>query len=345
MQKLWTTFVKDVKLSYNGLYFYIEIGMAVIFLLIMLFVVPENFDRTQTFYGFIEDASIEEQLTSTLLEDGNTDVQLFESRKDLEAALADNRSAIGVHIYERDGRLTYEMVLQGYENDSMKAMIQSSIEGAFMSKLPGYIDYTSVTSLEAEPSILSDREMVLPVYLVLNVAFMGLFVIAAYVFLDKEEGVIKAFAVAPVGVWHYLASKILIMALMGLITSLVVMIALVGFKVNYLLFIGLILSFNVFGSTLGLLITSFFESMTKAMGAMFSSIFILMFASISYFAPAFTPAWIKWLPSYPMIFSFRELLLENGDTLYIIQNIGVFFGLSALLFAYTNLRFKKTLTV
>lgn len=344
MQKLWTTFVKDVKLSYNGLYFYIEIGMAVIFLLIMLFVVPENFDRTQTFYGLIEVDAVREQITTTLDNEG-ANVLLFENRTALEEALSENRSAVGVHVYEGDAGLRYEMVLQGYESESMKAMIQSSIEGAFMSKMPGYTEWTAVSSLEAVPSQLTDREKVLPVYFVMNVAFMGLFVIAAYVFLDKEEGVIKAFAVTPVSVWHYLASKIMIMAFMGLITSLLVMIALVGFKVNYLLFIGLILAFNVFGSTLGLLITSFFESMTKAMGAMFSSIFILMFASISYFAPSFTPEWIKWLPSYPMIFSFRELLLENGDTVYILQNIVVFLGLSALLFAYTNHRFKKTLTV
>lgn len=58
MQKLWTTFIKDIKLSYKGIYFYMEIGMAVVFILVMLFAVPENFDRTQTFYAFVEIDSI-----------------------------------------------------------------------------------------------------------------------------------------------------------------------------------------------------------------------------------------------------------------------------------------------
>ena len=36
---------------------------------------------------------------------------------------------------------------------------------------------------------------------------MGFFIIAAYIFLDKKEGVIKAYAVTPSPVWKYLLSK------------------------------------------------------------------------------------------------------------------------------------------
>lgn len=214
-----------------------------------------------------------------------------------------------------------------------------------MSQLPDYEDRTTVTALESAPVRLSDRANVLPIYLVLNVAFMGLFIIAAYVFLDKEEGVIKAFAVTPVKVWHYLVSKIMIMALMGIVVSTIVVVALVGFEVNFALLILTILVYNVFGSVLGLLITSFFDSMTKAMGALFFSIFVLMFGGFSYFLPSFSPIWIRFLPSYPMIFSFRELLMENGNIGYLVQNLLIFTALSAVLFVYTNFRFKKTLTV
>lgn len=238
-----------------------------------------------------------------------------------------------------------DLVLQGHESKSMKAFLKSTLEGEFMAQMPNYEDKTTVVSLEETPVRLSDRANILPMYLVLNVAFMGLFIIAAYVFLDKEEGVIKAFAVAPVKVWHYLVSKIMIMALMGVLISVIVVIALMGFKVNYALMILTILVFNVFGSILGLLITSFFDSMTKAMGALFFSIFVLMFGGFSYFMPSFSPIWIKILPSYPMIFSFRELLMENGDLRYLYTNLAIFTGVSAILFVYTNFRFKKTLTV
>lgn len=345
MKKLWTTFIKDVKLSYQGIYFYMEIIMAVLFILVMLFAVPENFSHSQTFYAVVEVESLKTQLTETVFDVEGYHIELFESREALEEALSDNRSAIGAHITEKDGKPVLDLVLQGHESDSMKAFLKTTLEGQLLSELPGYVDQTTVRALETKPDRLSDRVNILPMYLVLNVAFMGLFIIAAYVFLDKEEGVIKAFAVAPVKVWHYLVSKIMIMALMGIVVSTLVVIAVAGFDVNYPLLLLMILVYNVFGSVAGLLITSFFDTMTKAMGAMFSSIFILMFGGFSYFMPSFSPAWIKLLPSYPMIFSFRELLLENGDVGYIFQNIAIFTALSIVLFAYTNFRFKKTLTV
>ena len=345
MQKLWTTFIKDVKLSYQGIYFYMEIGMAVVFILVMLFAVPENFDRTQTFYGFVEIESIKSQLTETVFDSEGYHIEVFDSREALEEALSDNRSAVGAHIYMEGDKPVIDLVLQGHESESMKAFLRSTIEGEFMSQLPDYEDRTTVTALETAPVRLSDRANVLPIYLVLNVAFMGLFIIAAYVFLDKEEGVIKAFAVTPVKVWHYLVSKIMIMALMGIVVSTIVVVALVGFEVNFALLILTILVYNVFGSVLGLLITSFFDSMTKAMGALFFSIFVLMFGGFSYFLPSFSPIWIRFLPSYPMIFSFRELLMENGNIGYLVQNLLIFTALSAVLFVYTNFRFKKTLTV
>ncbi|HAS75010.1 MAG TPA: hypothetical protein DCS67_12770 [Clostridiales bacterium UBA8960] len=345
MQKLWTTFIKDVKLSYQGIYFYMEVGMAIIFILVMLFAVPENFDRTQTFYGFVEIESIRGELTETIFDSEGYHIELFESRDALEEALSKNRSAVGAHIFMDGDKPVIDLVLQGHESESMKAFLRSTIEGEFMSQLPDYEDRTTLTALEQAPVRLSDRANMLPIYLVMNVAFMGLFIIAAYVFLDKEEGVIKAFAVAPVKVWHYLVSKIMIMALMGVLISTIVVISLIGFGVNYPLLILVILIYSVFGSTLGLLITSFFDSMTKAMGALFFSIFVLMFGGFSYFIPSFSPIWLRFLPSYPMIFSFRELLMENGDIGYVFQNIGIFTVLTAVLFVYTNHRFKKTLTV
>lgn len=345
MKKLLTTFIKDVKLSYQGIYFYMEIGLALIFVLVMLFAVPENFDRSQTFYVYVEIESLQEELAGKIFEGDALHMELFDSRDALEEALADDRSAVGAHFYLDNNKPVIDLVLQGHESDSMKALLKSTLEGELLSKLPNYEDKTTLTVLDSNSDRLSDRVNILPIYLVMNVAFMGLFIIASYVFLDKEEGVIKAFAVAPVKVWHYLLSKILIMALMGLVVSTLVVLSLVGFSINYALLLFTILVYNVFGSVLGLLITSFFDSMAKAMGALFFSIFLLMFGSFSYFMPSFSPIWIRLLPSYPMIFSFRELLLKNGDMNYLFLNLAIFSFLSILLFIYTNHRFKKTLTV
>ena len=344
MRKLWMTFLKDAKLSFNGFYFYMEIGMALIFIAVLLFVVPENFESSQTFYVTTELESSDAENVGRFLGDSD-DVTMLSNRTEIENAMKKDRSSVGAVIKKNEDKFVYEMVLQGYENESMKNLIKAGIEGEILSQIPGFSSDISVRPLEQDSEKLSDRINILPIYLTMNVGLMGLFIIAAYIFLDKEEGVIRAYAVAPVEVWQYLASKMMIMLMMGLITSFITVLAIAGFDVNYLYLFGLIVAFNTFGSALGLLVSSFFNTMVKAMGVLYVFIMIMMIPAISYLMPSFNPFWIKWFPSYPMMFSLRELLLKNGDQSYILMQIGIYLVLGLILFVAANHRFKKTLTV
>lgn len=344
MRKLWMTFLKDAKLSFNGLYFYMEIGMALIFIAVLLFVIPENFESSQRFYVAMELEGTDTDAVQRLM-GSSDDVTVLENRSEIESAMKKDRSSVGAVIRKNENKFVYEMILQGYENESMKNLIKAGIEGEVLSQIPGFSSEITVRTLEMNSEKLSDRVNLIPIYLTMNVGMMGLFIIAAYIFLDKEEGVIKAYAVAPVDVWQYLASKMMIMLMMGLITSFVTVLAIVGFSINYLYLLGLIVAFNTFGSALGLLISSFFNTMVKAMGAMYVFIMMMMLPTISYLMPSFNPVWIKVLPSYPMMFSLRELLFENGDQSYIVMQIGIYLLLGLLLFIAANHRFKKTLTV
>lgn len=186
---------------------------------------------------------------------------------------------------------------------------------------------------------------ILPVFLALNAAFMGLFIIAAYIFLDKDEGTIRAFAVTPAKVWHYLLGKMGVMLVSGLMSGLIATVCIAGARAHYGHLIILIIALNAFGSALGLFISSFFDTMTKAMGWLYLSIIVLAFAAVSYYMPAFSPLIIRLLPSYPMLFAFRETLFEVSNTRYIYANVLGFAALAAVLFLLANFRFKRTLTV
>jgi hypothetical protein len=118
-----------------------------------------------------------------------------------------------------------------------------------------------------------------------------------------------------------------------------------GLKANYWYIILLLIACNFFGSAVGLFISSFFDSMSKAMGWLYVSIMILAFASISYYLPAFSPWIIRILPSYPMLFAFREALYEISDAGYIYANVAGFAVGGVIIFMLANWHFKKTLTV
>ena len=138
----------------------------------------------------------------------------------------------------------------------------------------------------------------LPIILTLNATFMGLFIIASYIFLDKDEGTIKALAVTPGYIWEYLLGKVGVIMVTGLASGFIVLIPLAGAKAHYIHFIPLLIMTNLFGSALGLFIASFFDTMAKAMGWLYGTIITLGFASISYYMPAFSPLVIRLLPSY-----------------------------------------------
>lgn len=344
MRKLWMTFLKDAKLSFNGLYFYIEIGLAVIFVLIMIFVVPENFDDARDYYIYLNLKNYDDldifQEEVEFQED-----MLVESREILEEKLSENKSSVGLEIRKDNDKLTLDIVLQGYESESLKRFIKAEIEGYFISQKVDIEQNVKFIALQEEADSISDKENIIPIYLTMNIALMGLFIIAAYIFLDKEEGLVKAYAVAPVSIWQYLFSKVMIILVMALLTSFLTVFALLRFEVNYLWLFGLVFAFNLFGSSLGILITSYFKTMTQAMGSLYFVIIFLMLGTISYFAPSVNPFWIKIMPTYPMLFSFQQLLLSNGDKLYMLKNIIIFVFLSIVLFSYANARFKKSLTI
>lgn len=345
-KKLIYSFLKDLRLSVKSFYFYLEMGMALLFVLVLVFVMPENFEAQVDVHAYLDiEESYKASLKEVLEEGEQMSLTLHTSRDEVVKAMEKERSSVGLFIRYRGDEMTYEYILQGYESDVFINIMRTSIEQEELEKLLGDSKQVEVVTLDKDAEKLSDRLNVLPVLLVMNASFMGLFIIAAYVFMDKDEGTIRAFAVTPARVWEYLLSKVMVMLLTGIGSGLIVVIFVAGTKVHYLHFLVLLIATNIFGSVVGLLIASYFDTMLKAMGALMSAIVILALASLAYYNPAFSPLAIRMLPSYPMIFAFREVLLEKVDIGYVYTTALFFLGCSLPIFLFANYRFKKTITV
>jgi hypothetical protein len=344
--KLLYSFFKDIKLSVKSFYFYMEFVFALIFVAVMVFLVPKQFESTMKVYASLDlPASMERMVQGMLAEDERYTVQVLESSGEVKNRLSEDRSAVGLIVEQKEGKITYNYVLQGFEGEKVKNILETTIRAGMASRLPQYRDVTEVKTLKEKSEILSDRLNILPVFLTMNAAFMGLFIIAAYVFLDKGEGTIRAFAVTPGRVWQYLASKVGVILVTGVISGLISVIPIAGAKAHYPHLIVLVICTNLFGSAFGLFIASFFDTLQKAMGWLYFAIVILAAASVSYFMPSFNPLIIRILPSYPMLFAFRETLLAKGNAGYIYTVAGSFLAAGIIVFLISNWRFKRTLTV
>lgn len=172
---------------------------------------------------------------------------------------------------------------------------------------------------------------------------MGLFIIAAYIFLDKQEGVIKAYAVSPSPVWQYLLSKVGVLMVTTLVSSYLVVIPLMRLQPDYLLMLVLLVTTAFFASSLGLLIASFYSNIMQAFGALYIVMMLMIVPSVAFFIPSWSPAWISFIPSYPMMEGFRSILLGNNDWPYVLTVSGIFLVVGSAIFALSNYRYKKTL--
>jgi len=343
--KLLHTFLRDLKVSYRTYYIYIEFIMALVIVAVLVFVVPENSDPTTKLFLHVESGINSEQILTSMEKDESADITLLDSREEVVLAMEKDRSAQGAVIGETEEGMGYEIILQGYESEEIRNMMESVLLAGFKTEHPEYTETTTVKVLDADAERLSDRINYMPILLMMNSAFMGLFIVAAYVFMDKEEGTIRALTVTPVSIRDYLLSKVGVMLFTGLLTGLITTILVAGLKVNYLHLILVLAASNFFGTALGLFIASFYDSIIKSMGALYIVIMIMAFGGISYFMPSFSPLIIRILPSYPLLFAFREVFLSRPDTAFILTTSGLFILAGALIFMAAVLRYKKTLTV
>lgn len=344
--KLLYTFLRDLKVSYRTFYVYIEIIMALIVVAVVLFVLPENFEGRSRLHLFAEPA-LASALTEAFTQgDAATEILLAESREDILTAMAADRSSQGVVLSEGSGgRVKFEVILQGYESEAMRNLIEASMKGMILQEMPGFESEATVITSNPDARRLSDRISFLPMYLLLNSALMGLFIVAAYVFIDKEEGTIRALTVTPVSVRDYLLSKLGVMLFTGLLTGLLVTVLVARLEVNYFYLILVLIAGNLFGTVLGLFIASFYNSIISSLGAMYVVIMVLAMGGVAYYMPSFSPLALRVLPSYPLLFALRETFLESPKVIYILIISGAFLLGSLLLFIVTEHRYRKTLTI
>jgi hypothetical protein len=257
--------------------------------------------------------------------------------------LAYGESEIGATaVMNARGKVSYTYYLQGYETDRLKSLLYIS-----HSKSPSLInakkDKQVIRTLGVMET-LNNRENLVPIFIAYMGSLMGFFIVMAYIFYDKAEGVIRAFAVTPSSIWKYLITKIFVILTTVVVSSSIITIPVMGGQPNYLLFYIFLIITTFALASLGLLVASFFDNISKAFGVMYAIMISLMLPGFSYYIPSFDPLWLRFFPSSPLLQGFKEIML-NGDAGYVLIYSLIFLAGGLVLFVLADMRFKKTLTV
>jgi ABC-2 type transport system permease protein len=368
--KLFSSFKKELILASRSFYFYVEIFFSLVILAILLFAIPEDIITTSKQYIYLnlpdevkekyvdsmfEEAPGVEQETLKIEAGGKTFDAILIKAEGEEFYIVESEDAVKTLAYseqttgavielDNNNQLFCRYYLQGYESARLKNLL-TILFNEDMYVLEERIEEQKVVSLIEDYQPLNDRENTVPPLVAFTSGLMGMFIMASYIFLDKNEGVIKAYAVTASPVWQYLMSKVFVALLTSVVSALIIVIPVIGFKINYGLLIFLLLTTGFFASSLGLLIASFYDNITKAFSVIYILLILLMVPSIAYFIPGWDPFWVKIIPTYPMLASFKEIISPGGNYLYPLIVSGGFLVAGVVIFALTNIRFKKTMSI
>ena len=171
-----------------------------------------------------------------------------------------------------------------------------------------------------------------PIFICFEALMVGFILGGALMLSEKQDGTIHALRVSPLRTMTYILSKTLLFSVIGTIYASLICVLTVGVSIHW----GLFLLLSFFGTAIFTLIGLAYTTPFRDMSGWFFSMVVLlsvnMLPVISYASPAFTPFWMKLIPSYPMLIAYRSALFGGAlDLRYTIVAMAIWCVVSFLL--------------
>ncbi|MCH4887982.1 ABC transporter permease [Acidaminobacter sp. JC074] len=321
---------KDWLLTTKNYFFYVTIFIAVLMVLVILFVIPEDTSIESKIFAYF-DYDAPENLKSMY--------ESVDSLETLDLMIEENKQSIGIIFRDEND---YEYRLQGYETDQHKELMV--LNTRFLNEEYYAPIQVKVTELKTfDSGLVSFNKLLLPLFHVMEPALLGMFLIATMIFSEKEENTITAYMTTPGTINSFLMSKTIVLIGLGLISLLVTTLLVVGFKANYFYLIVMTITCSFMGSALGLLLASFFDNITGAMMWILGGSLLMSLPFVTYFSPSFAPFWMKLIPTYYMLFAYKEAVFPTGNPQIIFSTIALSLVIGLVAYGISLMRFSKSL--
>ncbi|EOD00223.1 ABC transporter permease [Caldisalinibacter kiritimatiensis] len=332
---------KDIITGFRNYYFLMVIIVALLFVGIIQFVIPEDTSIKPSVYYYIDyegemKAYLQEMIGQS--EEEHDKIYKANSREEIIDNMKKSTNSIGMVITAKQGKPSIEFILQGYENEQVKNALLLSMRDEINSVFNEEIEI-DVVKLKQGLNVekIPTNKNVLPLFVLTEPVMLGFILIAALIFMEKDEGTIKAYIVTPGRLPEYLASKITLMLILGIISVLISTILVVGFDADYVSLLIIVILGGIFASSLGLIVASFFKNLSQAMIWIIAITLVLSIPTVSYFFPSFAPWFFTILPTYPLMFAIREAIFQTGNSsiiystaLYLLVVSIITYGISIL---------------
>jgi hypothetical protein len=322
---------KDILLGIKDVFVILEIGFAVLIMLLLLFVFPKDIEREAMVYIYDQTGLVQQIIDQySELSDMDMDMEMFvNNREDMIAGITKNKNALGIIISFGDETLyKTEMLVQPYTTDAMMKFVETEMEDllSIISKTYPLNVYESVRITSLQEGLRDEipfNKRILPPILMMMIGVIGLFAMVSLIGQERADATIRAFRVTPTGMWGFLLSKHLMLLMVSCITFSIIFIPVMGDFSGFLPSLLIILLTVIFGSTLGIILGSFIESPMSSIGVVILLMMVLSLPAISLFAPIFSPNWLKCIPSYYTLFGLDAAMFPDNNNHIIWQNAGI----------------------
>jgi len=297
MKSILSLCMQDFKRLLTNALFWVLAGTLVVMVLVVNLALPQELAPEE--FGLV---------TYNIAQTIPT-VETMSSEEALREAVK-NGDAIGL-IGGSDG---ITVVHPGLSEKTLNA-VMLMLSGAAQETIPVEI---LDTQIEAIPFNLRMS----PIFICFEALITGFILGGALMLAEKEDGTVNVLRISPTGTMRYLVSKSLLFSIIGTLYATLICVFTIGFDISWGIFLPLAFFGTLIFTLIGLAYTTLFKEMSGWFFSMALLLSINMLPVISFTSPAFSPLWMKFIPSYPILFAFEKALFGGTqDVMYTILSI------------------------
>ena len=349
LRRLWVSLQRDNLINWRNYYYLVLVLVALIYLAGVKLVIPADASIKPDLY--VVDSTSEGRFAS--LVQGQVEATargeqayVLDSEEALRQRMRENQNSIGIALEEGARLPRVTLYFQGHENAKVRNLLAAGVEAKlrdlygeeYPTQVP--IQRQTLRSQAAVDKVPFNDNMV-PFLLFSDAAMIGMLFIAALMFMEKEEGTLKAYLVTPGHSFEYLLSKALSLAFLAAIFTLILVPLTIGWGPNYLHLLGVMVLGSIFASLLGALVALYFDNFSQFLFPAVVVMVVLGLPGIAYWIPSFSPVWLQWLPSYPLVFGLREATFPTGSASIVHNAMLVLLLADAALLAAGSIVFNQ----
>lgn len=301
---------RDALLAWRNGHVAVVIAIMVIMWLLILFL-PASMEKRHG--ELVLDLSEGAVLRRAAEENGISLAALAADREEYERRMAADASLIGVVASGAAGSLSVEISTGEQIPERNLALLRASMDELLrLARGSGSGGRFSVRRLgpEAEPTPLN--LVGVPIFLIFEAGILGFLLVAVFVFQEKQEGTLKAYRAAPGGPLPYIAAKLGVFVGLSILygAGVLAAAAVKGARPDWLAALSALALSSAFMTLFGLGFASFFRNLSHWFFPGLAVLLLNIVPFFSYARPAFSPAWVKAIPSYDAVFLARDLILD-----------------------------------